>query len=61
MIDSQFHYVNDLNATKNVYFYAFSPCDLRMWNKLPQDIKERSSFETFKDVRTKMFYLVDFF
>ena len=38
----------NVNATKDVYFYSFFPRTLRMWNKLPKDIVESNSLETFK-------------
>lgn len=43
------------NATKDVYFYSFFPHTLRMWNKIPKDIVESDSLETFKTKISKYF------
>ena len=38
----------NVNATKDVYLYSFFTRTLRMWNKLPKDVVESDSLETFK-------------
>lgn len=43
------------NAIKDVYFYSFFPHTLRMWNKIPKDIVESDSLETFKTKISKYF------
>ena len=45
----------NVNATTDVYFYSFFPRTLRMWNKLPKDIVESDSLETFKTKISKYF------
>jgi len=45
----------NVNVTKDVYFYSFFPRTLRMWNKIPKDIVESDSLETFKTKISKYF------
>ena len=45
----------NVNAIKDVCFYSFFSCILRMWNKIPKDIVESDSFETFKTKISKYF------
>ena len=42
-------------ATKDVYFYSIFPRTQRLWNKLPKDIIESNSLETFKTDISKYF------